>query len=206
MTDTTPQAPTSAASTPSSGGILKQPAEPVITLSCETCGKAFATEYARAQHNKSKHGVDVPVKLRKPSSASVQRLPELPAFVPSPVDLASTSPFGVAQAVSSWTDVTLHLHGHSVSNITICGQVLESTAADGVVTISVAVVEDDATEEIFTVRCRGLGPDALKRKQFVLVTGSLRMSPTHEPATNKYYLTPIVHVSPPLGAVHVIDE
>ena len=183
-------------------------------LICAQCGKAFRDDFDLAQHMKGKHKVDMPVGV-KPKSAK-RKLPELPAYVPSPVDLSATSPFGSSDKPNmSWAEMDLQVHAASVSNTTIVGQVLTTEfVAEGGANHAQLMVHIPATrdydEETIAVRCHGDGLVSyvkahIKRNSSVLVMGSLRLHPTLEASLNKYFTTPIVHVSQPSGSLVLLE-
>nr|CCC93937.1 RNA editing complex protein MP63 [Trypanosoma congolense IL3000] len=177
---------------------------------CPTCGKKFSTFEGSAMHSKAKHGVV----LRPKDGDDKKRkrgLPDLPAYVPSPVDLSSTSPFGTKSAGgASWAETELIPHAQCVSNITIVGRVLDVTRiADNVSHVTVFVEGEQAgEEETFTLYCSGdialtVG-EMLKRNVTVFASGTLRLHPVYEASNNKYYVSPVVHVAMPTGTLAVI--
>ena len=153
-----------------------------------------------ATHAKAKHGLVVP--LTEPSQ---KRVPDLPAYVPTAVDVTGATPFGQTVSAMSWGDIELIPHGCAMSNITIVGQVTTVEADKDCVLVCVVVRMDGEEDEIFKVRCVGACPVGLKPAVTVLVCGALRLSPQFEQQSNKYYMHPYVAVAPPMGTISVVD-
>ncbi|KAH8620707.1 hypothetical protein ERJ75_000053000 [Trypanosoma vivax] len=161
-------------------------------------------------HSKAKHNVvlERPKDANKKTKRSV---PDLPAYVPSPVDLSSTSPFGMTNTCSaSWTETEIVPHAQCVSNITIVGRVLDvTTAGEDISHVTVFVEgEQSGEEETVMLCCFGdvstLVRNTLKRNAVVFVNGTLRLHPVYEASNNKYYVSPVVHVALPTGTLCVI--
>ena len=190
-------------------------------FTCSHCGKGFKSEMGLSTHCSSKHGVTITLSSRKDSKSkrAEQQLPDLPPYVPSPVDLSATSPFGSHKQRGSavpWESVALAPHGRSISNITVVGDVVDVQTGyvweTPVVQLSVHVKESESTsEETLVVRCFGAGltgrlKEAALLNSVVVVNGTVRLNPFYEPSTNRYYCNPVVHVSEPLGAIQVLPS
>ncbi|KAF8287909.1 putative RNA editing complex protein MP63 [Trypanosoma cruzi] len=178
---------------------------------CPTCGKSFSTFDGLAMHSKAKHGVILEREAKKDGKQRGRSVPDLPAYIPSPVDLSSSSPFGTKTAVAaSWVETELIPHAQCVSNITIVGRVLDVTQAmEGVSHVTVFVQgEEVGEEETVTVHCSGdiniQVRDSVKRNVTIFLTGTLRLHPVYEASNNKYYVSPVVHVASPTGTLAVI--
>jgi hypothetical protein len=172
---------------------------------CSTCGKAFTTETGLADHAQVKHGIHIPV-----VKASVKgKLPDLPAYVPCPVDVGTTQPFGVQASQLSWGDVELVPHAQAISNVTLIGEVLDVEQLAGDTTQLTVLVPGQAPgeEETFSVKCVGAEHYAkdVRRHSTVHITGTLRMLPLFEQQLNKYFQQPVVRVCPPLGSIFVLE-
>ncbi len=175
---------------------------------CSTCGKAFTSEQGLSMHAKEKHGITIPVVLKANKKG---KLPDLPAYVPCPVDIGSTQPFGVQASQISWGEVELIPHAQSISNIMLIGEVLEieSVGADTTQLSVLVPGQAPGEEETFVVKCVGAEHKQLvqdvRRHSMVHITGTLRLLPLYEQSCNKYYQQPIVRVSPPLGSIFVLE-
>jgi hypothetical protein len=191
---------------------------PAKTYDCARCEKKFSSEMAMIEHSKDKHKVVVVPTEPRPGSRKKVELPDLPPYVPSPVDMSATAPYGSARQVgaqSAWAEVELFPTALSVSNMDVVGVV--STIEQGflektpLVQLTVRVAESDATEEEeLVVRCFGdvLGryvTDSVSRGTTVAVSGTLRLNESHDAASNKYFANPVIHVAVPCGSVHALD-
>ena len=179
-------------------------------FTCSTCSKAFHTEFGLAMHSKQKHNIDIPLVVK--DHKRKERVPDLPAYVPSPVDLAGTSPFGAEHTVVAqrWGDVEVVPHALSVNNITIVGIVSEidsnARAAEGTLSTAFATVRvasDEASDgfDDFVVQCDANSLLGLSKGDTVCVVGSIRLHPTLDDSSGKYYSVPILHVSEGSGAL-----
>ncbi|ORC85503.1 putative RNA editing complex protein MP63 [Trypanosoma theileri] len=178
---------------------------------CPTCGKKFTTFDGAAMHSKAKHGIVLEGEKKDKGKHQGRNVPDLPAYIPSPVDLSSTSPFGMKTTVSaSWAETELIPHAQCISNITIVGRVLDITQTlENVSQVTVFVQgEENGEEETMTLHCSGdinaKVRDTLKRNATVFVSGTLRLHPVYEATNNKYYMSPVVHVALPTGTLAVI--
>lgn len=184
------------------------PAEPTRDHVCAECGKAFFELFDLAQHRKSKHNVEPLPHERKPKRKPREQLPDLPAYIPSPVDLAATSPFGGSKRDASWVETPLVVHSHAISNITLAGQVVDIEHGKDASVLSV-LVDGGGEGEAIPVRCVGqakvIVEAEVRRKSVVLVVGSLRLTPTHDSMTNKYFMNPVVHVVDAAGSIMLMD-
>ena len=210
----------------SAGGAAGVAVEPPKEYPCVTCGKIFSSEPGLIAHSKAKHNITLEAK-EKPKSKRPVALPDLPPYVPTPVDLTSTVPLGEAAALESvgeWSDIELKPHGLSASNIELIGTARTVVAAffkrDGapaeqsdekVVQLVVHVAATATTdEEEIMVRCFG-GPlrdwvlASVAPGSTVIVKGLLKLNPKFEPLSNKYYFHPAVHVSSATGCVMALD-
>ena len=178
---------------------------------CSVCGKSFTTEGGLAGHAQAKHGIHIPVVVK---GSKKGKLPDLPAYVPCPVDIGSTQPFGSQANQASWAEVELIPHAHAISNISLIGEVLEiETVIDGAreaIQLSILVPGQNAgDEETFLVKCTGehnkLLLQQVRRHSTVHVSGTLRLLPLYEQACNKYFQQPVVKVSPPIGSIFVLE-
>lgn len=197
-------------------------------FTCKVCGKnTFRSEHSMIAHCQSKHGITPELsedgKKREAAAASKKGprvLPDLPPYIPSPVDLMATAPYsttrganGAASSASTvaWSDVELAPHARIFSSMTLMGQLTScSVGYIGSVsclqlTVFVAKTES-ADEEEICVRCFGAqlveqGAAALEVGCSVLVEGQLRMNPSFNQAANKYFANPVVVVASPGGLV-----
>ena len=182
-----------------------------------------------ASHALAKHGLQVP-KLREESKKGAAA--ELPAFIPSPVDLSATMPFSKPESAFSeaWADYELIPHAHQVSNMTILGDVIEvdlgksgrdddvawdtkaGKSAPDVLQFVVSIPKDtqepESEDMLLAVRC--FGEEYVKRMMAeiktgvrVLVNGTLRLH--RVPDSRHIYHHPIVHVVEPTGSVFVVE-
>jgi hypothetical protein len=132
------------------------------------------------------------------------------------VDVSSTVPYGnVARSSnSSWSEIELFPTATAVSNMNILGVVkgLEavsvSTAGGSVRAVQLVVsIEGDVDEqEDLVVRVFGdeLGNsvrDTVSMGATVAATGVLRLNPTHDSQSNKYFSTPALHVTASSGTL-----
>lgn len=174
------------------------------TFNCTLCERTFSTYEGLRMHSKVKHEKSLPRKdVKRPSRSA----PELPAYIPSSVDLSTTSPFGVTSNESSWTEVELIPYAQSVSNITLAGRVLEVETKDGgwsQLTLYVCGESADEDETVI-VRCSPISIAALdgtiRREDYVYACGTLRLLSVSESSTMKQYLSPIVYVTLPMGMI-----
>lgn len=107
---------------------------------CKICGKnTFKSEFALITHCQEKHGVNVAADLAKNSKSNleagvsptgrkkVRQLPDLPPYIPTPVDLAATSPYGATRqrgtTTAFWSEVEVSPHARMMSSITLLGEV-----------------------------------------------------------------------------------
>lgn len=176
---------------------------PEAAHTCDDCGRRFSTFSGVRQHAKVKHGKLLEAKQE---AKGKRELPEMPAFIPSPVDLTMTSPFGSSSVQTAWTEVELTPYAQSVSNITVAGRLLDvETAPDGALVLAVYVrCWDDTEPEVIPVRCtadaaRPVG--RLQRGDVVFACGSLRVLPLEDKKSQKGYVSPVVHVSLPAGVL-----
>ncbi|KAG5464550.1 hypothetical protein LSCM1_00741 [Leishmania martiniquensis] len=170
---------------------------------CTVCKKSFSTHDGLRMHCKAKHGQELP---RGPQKGK-REVPDLPAFIPSPVDLTTTSPFGSPAQRSSWTEVELTPYAQSVSNITVAGRVLDcEVSSDGALLFSLFVPGSAEREaEVIPVRCssgahRAFG-ESLVRGDHVFACGSLRVLPFTDEKTQKMYSSAVVYVARPTGII-----
>lgn len=175
---------------------------------CESCGKTFSSYDGMRMHAKTKHSVELP--RQRDGKAAQRVVPELPAYIPSPVNLSMTTPFGKRSNEASWAETEIIPHAVSVSNITIAGKVLEVERIDATTEQISVFVAADRKEDCETVSIRWCHDGAaerapLRRNDCVFVSGTLRLLPIYEPAVNKYYSTPVVFVSPLTGILQKID-
>lgn len=177
-------------------------AAPVYT--CTVCEKSFTTSLGLGMHSKVKHGIDVPKTQDAPKKRVV---PDLPAYIPSPVDLSMTSPFGSASHSTAWTEVELTPYAQAMSNMTIAGTVLDASASeDGGVLLAVQVTGTETLpSEIISVQCsaeamKAVG-DSLRRDDYIFACGSLRLLPVVDESTKKTFTSAVVFVTTPTGIV-----
>ncbi|KAG5465289.1 hypothetical protein LSCM4_00744 [Leishmania orientalis] len=176
---------------------------PAPTHVCSACKKSFSTHDGLRMHCRAKHGQELP---RLPRNKK-HEVPDLPAFIPSPVDLTTTSPFGSSAQRSSWTEVELTPYAQSVSNITVAGRVLDAeVSSDGTLLISVFVPDSaEQEDEVIPIRCspgalRAFG-ESLVNGDHVFACGSLRILPLTDKKTQKTYSSAIVSVAAPTGII-----
>ncbi|KAG5490869.1 hypothetical protein JKF63_00991 [Porcisia hertigi] len=181
------------------------PAEetPAPTHVCTICEKSFSTYDGLRMHSKAKHAKELP----KAPLVEKHEVPDLPAFIPSPVDLTTTSPFGSSSQRSAWTEVELTPYAQSVSNITVAGRILETeTTSDGTLFLSILVPDPAEKEaEVIPVRCSSdslkAGGHALVHGDHVFACGSLRVFPVTDKKTQRTYCSAVVYVSFPTGII-----
>ncbi|KAI5691747.1 hypothetical protein MNV84_08485 [Leishmania braziliensis] len=176
---------------------------PTSTHVCTICNKSFFMHDGLRMHSKAKHGKELPKASRKEK----REVPDLPAFIPSPVDLTMTSPFGSSAQRSVWTEVELTPYAQSVSNITVAGRVLDvEVSNEGALLLSLYVSDSAEKEaEVIPVRCtsdalRTLGK-TLEQGDHVFACGSLRVLPFTDKKTQKTYSSAVVHVTFPTGII-----
>lgn len=177
-----------------------KPETPPPEHPCESCGRTFTSHEGLRMHAKAKHGIDLPRKTVKKK----QSIPELPAYIPSPVDLSMTTPFGSERKEQSWAETEVIPHAVSVSNITLTGRVLDIEPSKGGQSYTHITIfvngETREDSERLTVLCASTNvPVSLQREDTVFVCGTLRLLPTYENRVNKYYSTPAVLVASPTG-------
>ncbi|GET93805.1 RNA editing comple protein MP63 [Leishmania tarentolae] len=189
------------------------PAEAVTTPThvCIVCEKNFLTYDGLRMHSKAKHGKELPKELPKGRGSEKREVPDLPAFIPSPVDLTMTSPFGLSAQRSAWTEVELKPYAQSVSNITVVGRVLDTEfSSDGSLLFSLFVPNSDENDsEVIPVRCTSDALRTLGRKlgygDLVFACGSLRILPFTDNKTQKKYSSAVVHVALPTGMISKLN-
>lgn len=189
----------------SAASSVSAPAEvaPAPTHVCTVCKKNFSTYDGLRMHSKAKHGEELPKGRRN----GKREVPDLPAFIPSPVDLTMTSPFGSSAQRSAWTEVELKPYAQSVSNITVAGRVLDSEVlSDGALLLSLFVRDSAESEsEVIPVRCTSAAFRTLGRTlvygDLVFACGSLRVLPFTDKKTQKRYSSAVVHVGLPTGMI-----
>lgn len=167
---------------------------------CKTCAKNFNSFMALRMHSKAKHAVSIPI----PPYLS-KRATEIPAYIPSPVNLSMTSPFSTVVSTASWPEAEINVFTHAVSNLTAAGDVcaVEEIGLDASQVI--LSLSEGGTRTTLKVQCFGffhqVVQTTLKKNDKVFVCGSLRLFPLYEPANKKYYSCPIVHVAQPTGTI-----
>lgn len=181
---------------------------PEAGFQCKTCDRVFESFGALRMHSKAKHNISLPPSSLKGSKGDA---PDIPAYIPSPVNLSLTSPFSAVSTTTAWPEVELNIFTQSISNTTIIGIVdsVESPRS-GVSQISVTVSSDLIGEEDkITVQCHGVFHDLVSETigtmDKVFISGSLRLLPIYEPANKKYYSCPVVHVALPTGTIAKIQ-
>lgn len=171
---------------------------------CSVCEKSFSTHEGLRMHSKAKHAIELP-KEKAPSK--LRTVPDLPAYIPSPVDLAMTSPFGSAKQVTPWAEVELIPYAQSMSNITIAGKIVDVEAnKDGSVMLVVFVRgTSTSSDEAISVRCSSEAMRAISspfvRGDAVFACGSLRLLPVVDERSKKMFASPVVYVTSPTGVV-----
>ena len=179
-------------------------------FTCAHCGRAFKSEIGLASHCETKHGIKYEIKAGdgKENKQGKQSIPDLPAYVPTPVDMSATAPFGSDKQkgeVTEWSDIEMFPHAHAFTNITVIGQVKSITKkTKNALEFSLRVVDDEGVEEVIPVSARG-GQCALLQGAAegttLLVKGMLRLHPTHDDKQCKYYYDPKVHVDAFAGSL-----
>jgi uncharacterized C2H2 Zn-finger protein len=193
-------------------------AQPVAVVTCKACGKEFKTETAMIAHAATKHGLTIAPSAQAPKKSDRRppgQLPDLPPYIPTPVDLGATAPYGASRgrgnAQSLWSEVELHPHARLVSTATMIGTV--SAVERGFVfeapvlqfTLRIAASASTDEEEL-VVRCFGqplidATAAEVSSGASVMVAGVLRLNPSHDAASNRYVANPVIHVSQPTGFV-----
>ncbi|KPA81907.1 putative mitochondrial RNA editing comple protein MP63 [Leptomonas pyrrhocoris] len=176
---------------------------------CSVCEKRFSTHEGLRMHSKAKHSLDLPKEKDQRRRKSV---PDLPAYIPSPVDLSMTSPFGSSTQTTAWSEVELTPCAQSMSNITVAGRIVDSDALqDGSVLLTVFVREFvTGGGEMITVRCSAEAMKAVsssfRRGEYVFACGSLRLLPVVDETTKKMFASPVVYVTSPTGVVAKLNS
>ena len=174
------------------------------TYKCAICERSFSTHYGLRMHSQAKHSLEIP---KEADEARHRSVPDLPAYIPSPVDLSMTSPFGSSVPSPAWTEVELTPYAQSISNITVAGRIVDAdTSQDGSVVLSVFVRgTPPVSEEMITVRCSAEAMASVgspfKRGECVFACGNLRLLPVVDETTKKTFASPVVHVTTPSGVV-----
>ncbi|KPI89397.1 RNA editing comple protein MP63 [Leptomonas seymouri] len=179
-------------------------AEVPPTHACTICEKTFSTHEGLRMHSRAKHALDIPKEKSLPKRRS---LPDLPAYIPSPVDLSMTSPFGSSTQAMTWSEVELTPYAQSISNITVAGRIVDTASSqDGSMLLTVFVRGSaTASDEMITVRCSAEAikavSDPFRRGEYVFACGNLRLLPVVDDATKKMFASPVVYVTSPTGVV-----
>lgn len=181
---------------------------PEVGFKCKTCDRIFESFLALRMHSKAKHNISLPASAS--TSGKKRDTPDIPAYIPSPVNLSLTSPFkSVCNA--SWPDVDVNIFTQSISNTTLIGCVDEvELLRPGISQIVVSVCNEiEREDDKITVHCFGnfhqLVSETIKRTDKVFVCGSLRLLPVYEQANKKYYSCPVIHVALPTGTIAKIE-
>jgi len=143
-------------------------------------------------------------------------LPDLPAYVPCPVDVASMNPFTAeGPHVIAWSEVELIPHAQSMSNITLVGEVLDvevvkdSSGGEATQITLFIPAHKQQEEETIVVHCYGSirqeVQSCVQRHSTVYVNGVIRLIPQLDQASNKYYIHPVVKVALPAGSIFVLE-
>jgi hypothetical protein len=181
----------------------------VARLPCPKCDKTFADQRGLSDHAKAKHNLELP---RGVASSRRSEAMEIPPYVPSPVDMNNTVPYGnvAAQPLSSsWSEVELFPHTLAVSNMDVLGELLAVQRA-GVdrptAVLTLRIDGDDDRGEELTIKIFGALADYamehLAIGNTVAATGVLRLNPKYDAVSNRYYCYPALHVAPAVGHVH----
>jgi hypothetical protein len=207
----------------SAPGMLKEK-----KFSCTSCGRAFSTQAGLMTHYMSKHEMTVAAAQMKangetgaegaaaPSSvSSTQSIPDLPTFIPTPIDITAMAPQSLTEAnpveAMAWRDVTLVPTATSYTNIHIVGEVVTVVHAEKqpVVELTVRHSAEEPNDSIL-VRCHGATAQAYLRDggvaagSSVAVNGILRMRYREDPVARKLVCEPEVVVAAPVGSLHIL--
>ncbi|CCW63189.1 unnamed protein product [Phytomonas sp. EM1] len=174
---------------------------------CDSCGRNFSTHEGLRMHAQAKHGVKLP-RAETNESRKKKSVAELSAYIPSPVDLSMTSPFGVQDEPEfNWIETEIIPHAVAVSNITVTGKVLEVKEIDGKrlqITVFVSAETSDEGDKM-TIICSDelskIYADNIHPDDYLFVCGVLRLTSVHEDLNDKYYSTPVIHVASPAGLI-----
>eukprot|EP00760_Papus_ankaliazontas_P035077 PhM_4_TR760/c0_g1_i1/m.39614 len=193
---------------------------------CNICGKAFKTQTGLQGHYEAKH----PGQQLGSATASVGEkhvigvnLENIPAYVPTPVDLSKIPGQGTSEAdtraVMAAEDIRNNIpsldqdivvHARTFTNITLSGRVVDVAAGfvgSQPVTQFGIVVDGEEGPETVTVRTVGAGVNqrvravAVEGSQ-VLVVGLLKLNPVADTTSaGRYYNNPYVCVTEIAGTV-----
>jgi len=203
---------TSAFSTPGSESTPGHVAASSPVFSCPKCDKVFSSQRGLSDHARVKHNLS----LERGEKQTRSTPADLPPYVPSPVDLSMTVPYGngSADATLSWSEVELYPSATTASNMELLGIVkkmeiddCEGTGNAGVaVSMVVCVESDDGETEEIPVRVYGKDLSEVVRSTVVAgvtvaAAGTLRLNPWHDAQSNKYFASPAVHVTSSTGTI-----
>ncbi|CAD2213332.1 C2H2-type zinc finger containing protein, putative [Angomonas deanei] len=175
------------------------------SFACSQCDKRFTSYEGLRMHSKAKHNMemekDKTAKHNKP-----HKVPPLPAFIPSPVDISLTKPLDASSATlnNSWIDTEITLHGCAINNTLLSGVVALVETYDKYTTQVFVVVKDDeigGEAETLVLRCRGACQEvaaSLKRDDVVFASGTLRLLTSKD---DEERVTPVIMVSMPFGVL-----
>lgn len=169
-------------------------------------------------HAKTKHNVELTPSGEEKKKRIKKQLPDLPPYVPSPVDMAATSPYGTMKQQgkqTSWSEIEMFPHALTFSNMELVGVVTEIEKGfkleAPVVQLTVHIAQTATTDdEELVVRCFGqdmvdLVAATVQEGSTVVVSGTLRMNPVLDSASGKYYNNPLVHVAMPTGSIFCLE-
>lgn len=168
---------------------------------CKHCDRNFASHMALRMHSKAKHNLSLP------SSPRSKEAPDLPAYIPSPVNLSMTSPFCTVTSAHAWPETELHVFTQAMSNMTLIGKVQEVEQIGQEVSQILLWIQGDKDDESGTIpiqcygTCHQIVEGTIKQNDKIFVCGSLRLFPVYEPTNKKYYSCPVVHVTLPTGTI-----
>ncbi|CCW70110.1 unnamed protein product [Phytomonas sp. Hart1] len=178
---------------------------------CDSCGRYFSTHEGLRMHAQAKHGVNLP-RIETKENNKKKSIAELSAYIPSPVDLSMTSPFGVQdQPEFSWVDTEIIPHAVAVSNITVSGKVLEVNKNDDKMLQIIVLVSSETPDEgdKMTIICSSeiskIYIETIQPDDYLFVCGVLRLTSIYENLSDKYYSTPVIHVATPAGLIGKIS-
>eukprot|EP00759_Apiculatamorpha_spiralis_P008508 PhF_6_TR15472/c0_g1_i1/m.24061 len=190
---------------------------------CSICGKAFKTQVGLSGHYEAKHpgqAVGTATSVAGKHAINVN-LENIPAYVPTPVDMSKIPGQGTSEAdpkaallAEELKNATVTLeqdivvHARSYTNITVSGVVCDiTTGYSGLIPVTqFGIIVDNGDSEPETIIVRAYGSSLAKKMQssladgqIVLVLGLLRLNPV--PLGNRCYHNPYVTVSDATGTI-----
>ena len=184
--------------------VAAAPQEVEKKFSCPVCSKCFKSEFSLSMHSKQRHNLDLAISSKEKKAK--RKVPDLPAYIPSPVDLTATSVFGREpnQPAARWSEVELIPNVIAATNTTLVGLVREVLAHGGVTYIATAVTDvQSGDEDVIVLACDSQIPSLgdLAVGDEVCAIGTLRLHPTLDESVSKYFACPMVHITRASGTI-----